>query len=249
MSQLHKNIQIVLVRAENPINIGQAARAMKNFGLSRLALVRCAPHQVEEAYTPGWKARKILDNASTFPAFKDAVGGSSLVVGFTNRGGKRRGEGRSVIDVLPQIVELAAHQQISLVFGNEKNGLSNEELNVCHEIATIPASKEYTSLNLSHAVAVVSFLIFSQTEDARLLKKKPEHYYGTPAEFEKLMEDFRTTLLSLGYQSPAGEGPLESTLGHIRRFFSRGSLDKRELHLFEAFLSRVQARLNSKKIK
>jgi tRNA C32,U32 (ribose-2'-O)-methylase TrmJ len=88
------NIHIVLVRAENPANIGQVARVMKNFGLSRLFLVDCVPHQVQEAYTLGWNAKEILDDARVLP-LKEAIQDSVLTVGFTRRSGHSRGEPRS----------------------------------------------------------------------------------------------------------------------------------------------------------
>jgi len=89
-----KNIQVVLVRAENPANIGQTARAMKNFGLSRLVLVRCAPHQVQEAYSLGWNAKEILDGAAVFTNVGAALSNSVLSVVFPRRSGHARGEPR-----------------------------------------------------------------------------------------------------------------------------------------------------------
>jgi len=149
-----RNIQIVLVRAENPANIGQVARAMKNFGLSRLLLVDCVPHQVPEAYTLGWNAREILDRAAVFPSLGDALCDSVLSIGFTRRSGHSRGEPRPFLEILPQVMEAASNHNVALVFGNERNGLSNEEIRLCHLPAILPTSQEHASLNLSHAVAI-----------------------------------------------------------------------------------------------
>ena len=178
-----KRVQVVLVRAENPINIGQAARAMKNFGLSKLVLVRSTFHRVPEAYTPGWKARTLLDRAVVKRSLGDVIKGVSLAIGFTTRAGRRRGAPKPFVELIPQVLEMVKHQKVALVFGNEKNGLSNEELAKCHLMATIPAVKEYSSLNLSHAVAISASFLFHATQEAREIFKKPERFHTTPEDF------------------------------------------------------------------
>ena len=239
-----KNIQIVLVRAENPANIGQAARAMKNFGLSDLALVECAPHQVPEAYTVGWNAREVLDQAAVFSSLEEAVRDSVFVVGFTRRSGHSRGEPRSFLEMLPQVIEAASDQKVSLLFGNEKNGLSNEELKVCHLTGVLPTSQEHGSLNLSHAVAIAGFLIFNQTPESVLNLRKPERYYATQAELEDLMTDFKQVLEALDYRDSEFNDLLARTLNNLSRLFKKGGLERREFHLFKAFLSRIEQRIS-----
>jgi TrmH family RNA methyltransferase len=233
------NVQIVLVRAENPANIGQAARAMKNFGLSELFLVNSVPHQVQEAYTLGWHAKEILDRARTFDSLPEALKESVYVVGLTRRSGQRRGEPRSLVEMVPQVLEAAQEQKVALVFGNEKNGLSNEELQSCHERATLPANPEYPSLNLSHAVAVAAFLLFNGSGEAEALFKKPERYYATYEELQDLITLFQEVLEGLDYKDAGEDDLLTRTLQNLRRLFQKSGLERREYHLFRAFLSRI----------
>ncbi len=242
-------IRVVLARAENPANIGQVARAMKNFGFPHLILVDSASHQTEEAYTLGWKAKDILNKAQVCPALGKAVKHASLVVGFTRRSGRRRGQGRHLADITPQILEAAKSGAVYLVFGNEKNGLSNDELKHCHELVTIPTTRAYPALNLSHAVALALYSIFSGTKKGQKVNKKPDEFYATPAEFELLMRDFREVLTLLRYHESPKKNLLEGTLFNIRNFFKKNGVEKREFHLFRAFLSRVLERpnLSSKK--
>jgi len=237
---LLSSLQVVLVRAENPVNIGQAARAMRNFGVSRLALVNCGPHQAEEAYTTGWRGKHILDKAETYKSLDVVAKASSLVVGFTARSGRRRGEPRWLMDLVPQIIETMQSGNVLLVFGNEKNGLSNDELSQCHQIAMIPAESEYTSMNLSHAVSIALFSIYSRIFSDRKAPKNHERYFATPDEFEELMNDFREVLLALGYNESNRRGVLSSTLNHLSHYFKKAGLDLREFHLFKAFLARIQ---------
>lgn len=243
MSAILDNTQIVLVRAENPMNIGQTARALKNFGLKRLTLVDCAPHQVQEAYTLGWNAKNIIDGARVCKTVKEAVGNSALVAGFTRRSGHARGEPKSFLEVLPQILETAESHEISLLFGNERNGLSNEELHACHWAVTIPTGDEHGSLNLSHAAAIAAFLIFSRTPDAELHFRKPERIYATQSELEELLLDFKGILEILDYQDLPLNDLMTRTLGNLSRLFKKAGIERREFHLLKAFLSRIERKI------
>ncbi len=252
-----KNIQITLVRAENPANIGQAARAMKNFGFSRLALVDCAPHQVQEAYTLGWNAREVLDNAKVFNStvgageprplgqgeatspLQQAIADSVLTIGLTRRSGHARGEPRPFTEIIPQILEAAQSHTVSFLFGNEKNGLSNGELQKCHLAALFPTAQEHGSLNLSHAVAIACFLIFNQMPESVLNLKKPERYYATQAELALLLSDFKEVLETLDYKDDEFNDLLTRTLKNFERLFKKAGLERREFHMFKAFLSRI----------
>jgi TrmH family RNA methyltransferase len=238
-----KNIGIVLVRAENPANIGQVARAMKNFGLTELSLVNCAAHQVQEAYTLGCHGKEILDQARLFGSLEEAVKEAVYVVGFTRRTGHHRGEPRSFVDALPQVLEAAEQQEVALVFGNERNGLSNEELRLCHEPVLLPANPDYPSLNLAHAVAIASFLLFQKSGGAEALVKKPERYYATQEELQDLMSLFRELLEGLDYKDEGEDDLLTRTSNHLRRLFQKAGLERREYYLFKSFLSRIEQKI------
>ena len=240
MLPLLKNLTVVLVRAENPVNIGQSARALKNFGVRKLILADCAPHRVPEAYTPGWKARKILDGAKRTASLESALKGQSLAIGFTARAGKRRGAPRPFSDLVPEIMEALKHQKVALVFGNEKNGLSNAEVKKCHWMATIPAVSEYTSLNLSHAVAIVLSGLYMRLPEARHLFPKPARFYTKPEEFDDLIGDFGPILRKLGYRNTSKTTLLDQVTVGFTHYFKKSGLDRRELHLFKAFLARVR---------
>ena len=235
------NIQITLVRAENPANIGQVARAMKNFGFTRLALVHCTPHQVQEAYTLGWNAREVIDQAATFSTLKEATSESVLTVGFTRRSGHARGEPRSFLDVTAQILEAAKDHTVSLLFGNEKNGLSNEEIRECHMAAILPTAPGHASLNLSHAVGIACFLLFNQMPESVLNLRKPERYYATQGEIEDLMKDLQEVLEALDYSDTPMNDLLTRTLHNFRRLFKKAGMERREFHMFKAFLSRIES--------
>ena len=245
MQPLLDNFQIVLVRAGNPANIGQAARAMKNFGFHRLTLVDSTPHRVQEAYTLGWNAKEILDSATVIrdDVLEAALKDSILSVGFTRRSGHSRGEPRNFLEVLPQILEAEKDGEVSLVFGNEKNGLSNDELRRCHLAVALPTSREYGSLNLSHAVAIACFLVFSAASESKLEFRKPERCYATQGELDGLMEDFRGVLERLDYRDSPLNDLLSRNLRNLERLFKKAGIERREFHMFKAFLSRIEQRI------
>lgn len=246
MYAMLNNIQTVLVRPENPANIGQVARAMKNFGLSRLGLVKSVPHQVQEAYTLGWNAKEVIDDTRTFSSIDEAIHNSVLVIGFTRRSGHARGEPRPFLNILPQIMEAAGGHEVSLLYGNEKNGLSNGELKRCHLAAFLPTSSGHGSLNLSHAVAIASFLVFNQTSDSVLSFRKPERYYATQGEMEDLITHFKTVLEMLNYQDLPYNDLLTRTLNNLRRLFKKAGIERKEFHMLKSFLSRTQLKMNER---
>ena len=237
---LLNHISILLVRAENPANIGQVARAMNNFGLTNLRLVNSVPHRVQEAYTLGWNAKHVLEEALIFSSLQEAMEDTVLTLGFTRRSGHARGEPRPFLEVLRNLMETAADHKVALVFGNEKNGLSNDELRLCHLPVALPTYSEHGSLNLSHAVAIASFLIFNQIPESGPALRKPERFYATQAELEDLISDFKEVLESLDYQDLPLNDLLTRTLNNLRRLFKKAGIERREYHLFKAFLSRIE---------
>jgi tRNA/rRNA methyltransferase len=148
-------IEIVLVSPRNPLNIGAAARAMANFGFSRLAVVApYAPHWREARSAVG--APQLLESAVETAALADAVANCTLVVGtgtLTYRKPKQK------VVALPNLAplvqrELAGGGRLALVFGPENHGLTREDLSLCHLLVEIPTDPRQPSMNLGQAVAV-----------------------------------------------------------------------------------------------
>jgi tRNA/rRNA methyltransferase len=148
-------LEVVLVSPRNPLNIGAAARAMANFGFSRLSVV--AP------FAPTWRearsaigAPELLLNAVESATLAEAVAASTLVVGtgtLTSRKPQQR------VVPLPELAPLVAQElsrqgRIALVFGSEKHGLTREDLSFCHFLVEIPTDPSQPSMNLGQAVAV-----------------------------------------------------------------------------------------------
>ena len=151
----HDHREIVLVSPRNPLNIGAAARAMANFGFSRLTVV--APY--EEHWREAKSAigsEKLLQNAKSAEHLADAVADCTLVIGTASLTRRKPEQPVASLPDLPPIVqrELDRGGRIALVFGSEKRGLSREDLSHCHLLVTIPTDSRQPSMNLGQAVAV-----------------------------------------------------------------------------------------------
>jgi TrmH family RNA methyltransferase len=149
-----RRICVVLVSTRNPLNIGASARAMSNFGIRNLRLVK--------PYEPGFRearsavgAAATLEHARIFSTLADAVADCALVIGTT--GGRDRHLNNSLLrlqDAAPLVEQETARGMVAIVFGSEKRGLSNDDLSYCHWTMHIPTAEDHVSMNLGQAVAV-----------------------------------------------------------------------------------------------
>jgi tRNA/rRNA methyltransferase/tRNA (cytidine32/uridine32-2'-O)-methyltransferase len=158
-------IIIILCRAAEPGNVGAVCRAMKNMGLSRLRIAATARESLDEGAVRARAvhAADIWEGAVFFDTLAAALEDCPLVIGTTRRRGRRRKQA----SLNPR--ELAAWLRekpgpAALVFGNERTGLEEEELDLCNMASHIPVSRIFPSLNLSHAVQVYAYEFFLALE-------------------------------------------------------------------------------------
>jgi TrmH family RNA methyltransferase len=150
---------VVLVATRNPLNLGAAARAMSNFGFSRLRVVNPYEIAFREARS-AVGAAELLKNAEEYGSVGEAVADCSLVVGTT---AVRNRELQHRMSALPEGARVIRKglraDKVALLFGSEKTGLSNESLSHCHWLLRIPTREEHQSMNLGQAVAVCLYEI------------------------------------------------------------------------------------------
>jgi len=164
-----QDVKIVLSRVSEPGNAGAVCRVMKNMGLSELRLA--APHSLnlDELQSRAVHACDIWENARVFDSLSEAVADCSIVVGTTRRRGSNRKnttmQPRSLAEWLKERPGPAA-----IVFGNERTGLEEEELNLCNIASHIPASDTHPSLNLSHAVQIYAYELFLALDTQNFVK-------------------------------------------------------------------------------
>lgn len=230
------SIRIVLVGTTHPGNIGAAARAMKNMGLSDLALVnpRFFPHEEATARASG--ATDILENASVFENLADALSGCVYVAGASARSRTISWPSMGPRDCAERMINESAEGTVAVVFGPEKTGLHNDDLDLCHTLLTIPTDPGFSSLNVAMAVQVLTYELRVasmldtgpqfDTEAPPATIEEMEHFY---AHLEQVLEDIR-------FLDP--ENP-RHLMRRLRRLFIRARPDKNEVNILRGILTAI----------
>jgi len=226
------SVCIILVRPKFPENIGSAARAMKNMGLRRLFVVNGCSPLLANAYKLASGAEDILERAEEFFTLREAISEMGCVVGTTSRGGKERGPDLTPEALAKKLIPLSQKNLIGLAFGSEKEGLTNEELSLCHLYARIPSMESFPSLNLAQAVMVVSYELFISSIEI----PKKEIRLAPAEQMERMLEHMEKTLLRIGFLD--SNNP-QRIMRVLRRLFGRSQMDEREVKILEGIWSQM----------
>ena len=230
-------VRIVLVGTQHPGNIGSAARAMKTMGLSRLFLVAPEKAPNTESYALAAGADDVLAAATTCATLAEAVADCRLVLGCTARSRRIALEELAPREAGERAVAAATRgDEVALVFGRERTGLDNDELQLCHASVHIPANPDYSSLNLAAAVQVLSYelrlaLLASAPSQASSELREPP---ASHAELEGFFAQLAETLDAIDFHK--GRAP-ESALRKLRRLFLRADMDAREVRILRGVLA------------
>lgn len=168
-------IIVILCRAETSLNVGAVCRVMANTDLSVLRIVgNKNTYNETEVLTLALHARYIWDEANFFPptleGLKNATSDCNAVFATTRRVGvKRKNQGLSVSEFV-HLSKKENFKKIAIVFGNERTGLTDEEVSVCSHAVNISSSKNYPSYNLSHAVLIIAYSLFMEKEKTQSTK-------------------------------------------------------------------------------
>jgi len=241
------NIRIVLINTHHPGNIGAAARAMKNMGLTRLYLVDPLDFPSFEASQRASSATDVLSNAVVVDTLAEALKGCSLVCGTTAR---MRSVKWPQVDAREcgELLHVESEQhEVALVFGRERSGLSNDELELCQTLVNIPTSEAYSSLNLAQAVQVLSYEVLMASQKG---KPKPVPSYEDPdidekdtlatiEQLEGMYDHFLDALSSMNF---FGKRNPEHIMRKLRCLYGRARPTKREVQIMRGVLSYSQGR-------
>lgn len=248
-------IRIVLVGTQHPGNLGSAARAMRTMGLARMVLVapEKAPNHDTVAMAAG--AESLVLDAPVHATLADAVADCALVLGCTARSRRIALEELAPRQAATRALQGAkAGGEVALVFGRERTGLTNEELQLCHAAVHIPSDPEFSSLNLAAAVQVVSYAVreavLEGTQNSASAEEDdandPRDLPAAHAELEGFFAQLDETLEAIDFHK--GRAP-ESALRKLRRIFLRADLSTRDVRLLRGVLADAQrmARLATEK--
>jgi len=242
---MSEQISFVLVEPQNGGNIGATARAVKNNGFADLRLVRPA-ELGDEARRFARGSLDVLDRAATFETLAEAVADAQFVVGFTARGRRDLRESVWLDEATPRIVEAAHKGRVALLFGREDRGLTNEELEPCSLLATIPAAIERPVYNVSQAALLVAFALgrVIETETApRAETDFNDREILSAADHRYVLDEFRKALVLLGYHAHADPGLLDRVVQRTGFHLGRSGLDASDKAMILGILRRLKRKL------
>ena len=235
-------IRVVLSRPSHPGNIGAAARAMKTMGLSRLYLVNPLRFPDPEADARATGAVDVLQQATVCATLDEALGGTIYAAAISARQRDLGPPPCHARDGIAQLLAEAAKGEVALVFGNETDGLSNEEVQRCQAAVSIPTNPDFSSLNLGSAVQVLCY-------EARLAaysgQRLPAQRGVTPSssraatleEVEGFYGHLEETMITTGFHDPAKPKRL---MPKLRRLFGRTRLEIDEVNILRGVLAALR---------
>ncbi len=238
---MSKNIRFVLLGTTHSGNIGAAARAMKTMGINDLALVKPEGFPSAEATSRASGADDLLYNADICNHIDDAIKTSKLVIGTTAR---KRHLDIPVIDAR-QAAELLVNEskqhQVSLVFGKERYGMTNEEVERCHYLVRLPTVETFSSLNLASAVQVLAYECRMATNPKLIdVDNDIDDDYVDAEKMESFYQHYFDVMEKTLYLRKEGHESLKSK---IRILYNRSRLKRHEIDILRGFLSKLEKKL------
>lgn len=231
-------IRMVLVNTTHPGNIGGAARAIKNMGLTELYLVQPREYPAPRAVWRAAGARDILTNVKIVESLDEAIVGCGLVVGTSARERRIPWPLINPRECGEKIWGEAARHNVALLFGREDRGLTNAELQKCHYHVHIPSNPDYSSLNLATAVQVLAYEVrMASLQDENGVLPSMDEWdqpLATADELELFHHHLAETMAMLNFYDPDNPKQL---LTRMRRLFNRTRMDKMEVSMLRGLLT------------
>ncbi len=230
-------IYVVFMEPETPGNIGFLARTMKNFGLDHLVLIN--PCQMEhEAYYQSMHAREIIYNRQEYNSLPEFMEKECIdfIVGTTGTAGGSYNLPRIAITPENLAESLNVQGDIALIFGREGDGLTNQELELCDLVVSIPTHESYPILNITHAAAIIFYEIFKTQKDYPVADLDE----ASLEEKEGLIDYVDEVLSKLDY--PPHKKKNASIA--FKRMLGRAFISGREAHTLKGMFRRIRDRIN-----
>ncbi len=226
-------IRIVLVDTQDGANIGSCCRAMKTMGIERLVITGGREYDEDRVRTLALHAADVWENAERFDTLSEALEGSIFTVGATRRRGKFRKLSAFSPEQLAEKLSTLPDGDISIVFGRESDGLRDDEVAMCSSIVTIPTSDRFPSLNLSQAVQIIAYTLFTNAA-----KYKSGMTAITHERIGKGVSEMVSHLDNMGYFKLDDERKWTEQL--LKDITERAALSESEMQRFEKIFRKAE---------
>ncbi len=241
-----KNISVILVEPEGSLNIGMVARAMKNCGITRLKIVNPVRYSEEDANFMACEAKDVVAGIEFYETLEDAFADETCTIGMTRRLSKKRTPFYYLDELGSNILKRSKKNRCALVFGRERTGLSNEELNACDYRVAIHTHKICGSLNLAQAVLLACYELFRRSDEVNLqtkTKKEKMNVFAARKMITPIYSNFDKTLQILGYQNVKDTNLRNTVVKSFKDICGRAGLREREVNMFQGIFSRIRDKI------
>jgi TrmH family RNA methyltransferase len=229
------NVRFVLFEPTHPGNVGAAARAIKTMGFHELALVNPFGHPAPEARARASGALDVLEAAQVVTSLAEAVRDCGLIIGASARHRRLGVPEMDPRECAAAVSQGSAAKPAAIVFGPERAGLTNAELDLCQAIVYIPANPEYNSLNLAAAVQIIAWELRS-APGIVMDTPPPESPPAGVEDMDLFYDHLQRVLLASGFLD---SGNPRNLMRRLRRLFNRARLDQNELNILRGILAAV----------
>ncbi len=228
------NVRIILVGTTHPGNIGAAARAMKNMGLDDLMLVNPRHYQHVDATARASGAEDVLQATRVVSSLEEALSDCTYVAGASARSRTIGWPSMVPRECAGRLVQESAHGVAAVAFGPEHSGLTNEDLDRCNTLLTIPTVPGFSSLNLAMAVQVLAYEVRVAGMAEEEPPPQPESPPSTGAELENFYTHLEQVLTRSRFLDPDNPRLL---MRRLRRLFAKAEPDQNEMNILRGILA------------
>ena len=225
-------IKFILFEPTHPGNIGAAARAIKTMGFDKLCLINPIKHPHSEARARSAGALDVLLGAEVFDNLQDAIKDCGLIIGTTTRARRISVPITNIRETTPSICTEAKQKPVAIIFGPEKSGLINEQVDCCNQLVNIPSIGSYKSLNLAMAVQIVAYELRVASE--ALPAEIKARNLATNDDIELFYNHLNQVLLETGFLDLKNPKQL---MRRLRTFFNRAQMDENEINIMRGILA------------
>ncbi|MBU2514588.1 RNA methyltransferase [bacterium] len=236
-------IAVVLVEPTQPGNVGAAARALDNMGVSDFRLVKPCHYFHAEARMFSMNARYLLHQAKTYDTLDEAVADRHLIIGTTAREREKIKKLSGLHNISGLLESVTPETNIAIVFGPEQSGLRNEHINLCNEWIYIPTFGKSSSLNLSQAV-LVTLYEFSKLYNISPNQQEQTISPASSSSIEGMKEHLFEILNETDYLHRSSKENVWSSFSDI---IGRAKPDERDVRMIRGFFNRIQVTLKKQK--